>query len=68
MERQQLEMNFDPAIPLRPANRGQRRLRCAPWWFAQMRQVVDRAWDRETATVARHEQGSQPLSHAPGQN
>ena len=31
------------------------------------RQVVDRAWDRETATVARPEQGCQSLLHAPGQ-
>ena len=43
MNGQQLEMRFDSQF--RPLIRRRRCSTRARWWFAQMRQVVDRAWD-----------------------
>ena len=45
MNRQQMEMNFERSPGFKPVPRGHRRPTRARWWFAQMRQVVDHAWD-----------------------
>jgi hypothetical protein len=42
----QMDLSFDKPTAFLPRIRHQRRLRQAGWWFAQMRQVVDRALDR----------------------
>src|SRR5436190_7654475 len=60
MNGQQLEISFDQSIPLRRVARYQRRIARAQWWFAQMRQVVDRAWEREPAQPARPDQAVMP--------
>jgi len=66
MNGQQLEMRFDSQF--RPLIRRQRRSIRARWWFAQMRQVVDRAWDWGPAQPARPGQVFLPSSHTPEQN
>jgi len=66
MNGQQLEMRFDSQF--RPLIRRQRRSTRARWWFAQMRQVVDRAWDWGSAQPARPRQVLIPSSQSPGQN
>ncbi len=65
MNRQQLEMNLDCSVAFLPAARRQRRLTRARWWFAQMRQVVDRAWDSEPTPPAQTDRVCPPLSHTP---
>ena len=62
MNGQQLEMSFEQSIALRPVTRRQRRMTHARWWFTQMRQAVDRAWDREPAPPAGREQVSRSES------
>ena len=53
----QLEMTFDRmSFMFRPADRRQRRFGRARWWFEQMRQVVDRAFDWQPAPTGRPEQ------------
>ena len=64
MNGQQLEISFDQSIPVRRVTR-QRRMTRARWWFTQMRQVVDRAWDWEPPQ-ARPEQVCMP--HGRGSN
>jgi len=66
MNGQQLEISFDHSIPLRRGTRHQRRIARAQWWFAQMRQVVDRAWDWEPAPPARPEQVCMPRMRGHG--
>jgi len=39
-----------------PLNRRQRRLSRANWWFGRMREVVDRAFDWQSAPLPRPEQ------------
>ncbi|HXT39171.1 MAG TPA: hypothetical protein VN887_04020 [Candidatus Angelobacter sp.] len=56
MNRQQLEMSFESPVAFRPVIRRHRRMIRARWWFEQMRQVVDRAWDSEPALPVRPEQ------------
>jgi hypothetical protein len=51
-----MELGFAGPAPVRGALRRQRRLERAAWWFTQMRQVVDRALDWQTAPSARPEQ------------
>ena len=53
MNGQQLEMSFEQSIHLRRVTRRQRRMTRARWWFTQMRQVVDRAWDWEPVPPAK---------------
>jgi hypothetical protein len=57
----QAELTFErPLISPQPS-RHQRRLLRAQWWFHQMRQVVDRAWDRRASQAGRPEQIYFPL-------
>src|SRR5439155_22221893 len=66
MNGKQLEISFDQPIPLRRVARHPRRMARAQWWFAQMRQVVDRAWDWESAPPARIQQVCVSLTHQQG--
>lgn len=50
-----MELSFDQARHLEARRRRQRRMPRAHWWFDQMRQVVDRAFDH-AARPARPEQ------------
>jgi len=69
MNGQQMEIRFDSSPAFRPFRRRRRRqLTRARWWFAQMRQVVDCAWDWQSAPAARAEQGSISFSAATGRN
>jgi len=74
MKKEQIEMSLENRPRLRPAIGRQRRLRRAHWWFQQMREVVDRALDRDPAPPARPEQiyfslqRSQPDSEASEQH
>ena len=52
----QLELTLDNAGAFQLAVRRERRPSRAQWWFAQMRQVVDRAFDWQTAPASRPEQ------------
>jgi len=61
----QMELTFDRACSVRLQARRQRRLPRAQWWFAQMRQAVDRTWDRHLAGPARPEQIYLPVSRRP---
>ena len=45
MNGKQLEISFEQSIALRGVTLRQQRMIRARWWFTQMRQVVDRAWD-----------------------
>jgi hypothetical protein len=56
MMTQQMELGFGGAKRCPSLNRRQRRLRRADWWFEQMREVVDRAFDWKSAPPARPEQ------------
>ena len=56
MINEQLELGFGPRQPRVPAGRRERRITRAQWWFAHMRQIVDRAFDWESAREARPEQ------------
>jgi len=58
MNGQQLEISFEQSIALGRVTRRQRRIIRARWWFTQMRQVVDRAW--EPAQPAKPEQACMP--------
>jgi hypothetical protein len=50
-----MELTFDPSRQLEARSRRQRRVQRAHWWFEQMRQIVDRAFDH-TSRRARPEQ------------
>ncbi len=63
-----MEMSFDGTVVLHRRIYRQRRLTRARWWFAQMRQVVDRAWDWQSASAGQPEQGEAPLSQTHGRN
>ena len=53
----QMELSLTSATPaFRRANRRQRRLPSAHWWFDQMRKAVDTATDWEPAQPSRPEQ------------
>jgi hypothetical protein len=56
MTNQQLEISFENLQAGRSANRRQRRLSRANWWFERMRQVVDSALDWQPAPPPRPEQ------------
>jgi hypothetical protein len=66
MNRQQLEMNLDSSVAFRPSTGRQRRLTRARWWFAQMRQVVDNAW--EPTPSAETEPACPSIANAPVRN
>lgn len=63
MKNGQLEMSFGNTGVSRGLNRRSRRQSRAQWWFARMRQVVDRAMDWQPAPAARPEQIWFPGSH-----
>jgi hypothetical protein len=54
----QLELGFNPDIRRRGSNGAQHggRITRATWWFAQMREVVERAMDWNTVGEPRPEQ------------
>jgi hypothetical protein len=52
----QMELGFGNATGRQAVNRRQRRVSRANWWFARMREVVDRAFDWQPAPPARPEQ------------
>ncbi len=56
MEKEQLEMSFEGTVVYRPVIRRQRKLTRARWWFGQMRNVVDCAFDWKAAPPMRPEQ------------
>ena len=53
---QQLELGFDSHRSRTAAPRPSPRASRAAWWFAQMRQAVDSAFDWQPAPAARAEQ------------
>ncbi len=55
MQREQMEISFEQSIRCRTPQRHQR-LNRAQWWFKQMRQVVDAAFDWQPAPPPRAEQ------------
>jgi len=56
MTNQQMELGFGKVRVCPSANRRQRRMSRANWWFERMRQVVDHAMDWRPAPAARPEQ------------
>ena len=64
MNGQQLEIDFEQSIVPRRVTRRQRRMARAGWWFRQMRQVVDRAWDWKCVPPASVEQVCGPRTRA----
>ena len=64
MNNAQLELTLErqPLAPLR-SNRAGRASRASRWWFARMREVVDRALDWEPVSPARPGQIWFPGSH-----
>jgi hypothetical protein len=64
MNKQQLEMTFEGANQSSPPARRQRRQSRAQWWFAQMRRVVNQAFDWKPVPAARPEQGYFGLAHS----
>jgi len=65
MNKHQLEMNLDRSVNFAPAPRRPRRATRARWWFAQMRQVADRAWDGESPAGTLTDPAGLKLSRAP---
>jgi hypothetical protein len=53
---EQMELSLDNARKCPSNNRRQRRLGRANWWFARMREVVDKAFDWQPAPPPRPEQ------------
>jgi hypothetical protein len=53
---EQMELGIGKTKTCRSANRPQRRLGRANWWFQQMREVVDKAVDWQPAPPARPQQ------------
>lgn len=56
MSTEQLELGLNGAAERAPARRRESRIARAAWWFAQMRQIVDRAMDWQPAPPGRPEQ------------
>lgn len=56
MTNAQMELGFANGTRLTPATRRQRRMQRAAWWFDQMRQAVDHAFDWSTPPLPRPEQ------------
>ncbi len=63
MMTEQMELSLSNVRACQSASRRQRRLNRANWWFAQMRQVVDRAFDWQPAPEPRPEQIWIPQSY-----
>jgi len=56
MNNEQLELSLSKHNQPHSARRSAPRRTRAAWWFSQMRQIVDRAMDWESAPPARPEQ------------
>ena len=56
MTNEQLELGLNGAKLCIPATQRERRMTRAQWWFAHMRQIVDRAIDWKAAGEPRPEQ------------
>jgi len=56
MTKQQMELSFNNATAFRPSIRRHRKSRRSHWWFQQMREIVDRAFDHRPAPLPRPEQ------------
>jgi hypothetical protein len=56
MTDQQLELGFSGTKIVTGTNRRERRINRGAWWFAHMRQIVDRAMDWPAAGEPRPEQ------------
>lgn len=56
MRTQQMELQFNASIQSRPLGPRQKRLSRAHWWFNQMRQAVDRAFQVANESPPRSEQ------------
>ncbi|MFO1488791.1 MAG: hypothetical protein U1F65_09960 [Verrucomicrobiota bacterium] len=56
MMNQQMELGIGNAAICRSLNRPKRRQTRAQWWFEQMREAVDKAFDWRTAPPARPQQ------------
>jgi len=56
MTNQQMELGIGGAEPMVAGTRRQRRMTRAAWWFAHMRQIVDRAMDWTPVGEPRPEQ------------
>jgi hypothetical protein len=54
--KQQLEITFDGSTQCRPRFRSQQRRTKARWWFDQMRNIVDTAFDWTATRPPRPEQ------------
>ena len=54
--KEQLEITFEAPTQWRRPVRGQERRAKAQWWFTQMRQLVDAAFDWTAPTAPRPEQ------------
>ena len=67
MTNEQMELGFGGAPQLTGLTRRERRIRRAQWWFAHMRQIVDRALDWEAARPPRPEQTWLPGTHRQAQ-
>ena len=63
MTNAQMELGLANGPRLTPATRRQRRLQRAAWWFDQMRQAADRAFDWPTPPAPRPEQTWLPDTH-----
>ncbi len=65
MNNEQLELGINPDIRYRGAKTARREGRTprAGWWFAHMRNIVNRAMDWETAGQPRPEQIWIPATH-----
>jgi hypothetical protein len=58
-----LELGIGEAKLVAHVTRCERRISRAKWWFAHMRQIVDRAMDWEAAAEPRPEQTWLPGAH-----
>ena len=56
MRKDQMELSLETTSSFRPGLHRVRRPRRAHWWFQRMRQMVERALDREQALQPRSEQ------------
>ncbi|MCX8092199.1 MAG: hypothetical protein N3I86_14900 [Verrucomicrobiae bacterium] len=63
MNTEQLELGLNQESRPVTAGRRESRIARAAWWFAQMRQIVDRAMDWQQTPPGRPEQTWLPNSH-----
>ncbi|MCU0783498.1 MAG: hypothetical protein MUF81_05510 [Verrucomicrobia bacterium] len=63
MTNEQLELGIGGTIAPAQGGRREGKIARAAWWFAQMRQIVDRAMDWQPAGEPRPEQSWLPGTH-----